>query len=95
MSQIYSIQIAAKALNLHKLISLYEKCHQAQHRLYVYSKKTMCNIKNIVELETFRLTHLESDYLIVVEGKKAQDLLQPFEKEGFHKRAAPGLLSDD
>ncbi|AMM99024.1 general stress protein [Bacillus pumilus] len=81
MSQIYSIQIAAKALNLHKLISLYEKCHQAQHRLYVYSKKTMCNIKNIVELETFRLIHLESDYLIVVEGKKAQDLLQPFEKE--------------
>ncbi|AOC58441.1 general stress protein [Bacillus pumilus] len=81
MSQIYSIQIAAKALNLHKLISLYQKCHQAQHRLYVYSKKTMCNIKNIVELETFRLTHLESDYLIVVEGKKAQDLLRPFEKE--------------
>ena len=81
MSQIYSIQIAAKALNLHKLISLYEKCQQAQHRIYVYSKKTMCSIKNIVELETFRLTHLESDYLIVVEGKKAQDLLQPFEKE--------------
>ncbi|MEK5499066.1 general stress protein [Bacillus sp. FSL M8-0077] len=81
MSQIYSIRIAAKALNLHKLISLYEKCQHSQHRLYVYSKKTMCNIKNIVELETFRLTHLESDYLIVVEGKEAQDLLQPFEKE--------------
>ncbi|AOZ88991.1 general stress protein [Bacillus xiamenensis] len=81
MSQIYSIRIAAKALNLHKLISLYEKCQHAHHRLYVYSKKTMCNIKNIVELETFRLTHLESDYLIVVQGKEAQNLLQPFEKE--------------
>ncbi|BBP92935.1 hypothetical protein BsIDN1_65530 [Bacillus safensis] len=50
----------------------------------------MCSIKNIVELETFRLTHLESDYLIVVEGKKAQDLLQPFEKEKvFHKEEQP------
>ncbi|MFS0654048.1 general stress protein [Bacillus sp. 179-C3.3 HS] len=81
MSQIYSTRIAAKALSLHKLISLFETCQHAQHRLYVYSKKTMCNVKNIVDLEVFRLTHLESDCLIVVEGKKAQDLLQSFEKE--------------
>ncbi|MFJ5964265.1 hypothetical protein [Bacillus sp. NPDC093026] len=47
----------------------------------IYSIQIATKAKNIVELETFRLTHLEYDYLIVIEGKKAQDLLQSFEKE--------------
>ncbi|MGE6630382.1 general stress protein [Bacillus sp. NPDC077027] len=73
MSQIYS----------HRLISLYDKCHRAKHQLYVYSKKTMCRVKNILELEAFRLTHHESDYLIVVEGNKAKYLLRSFEGENL------------
>lgn len=38
----------------------------------------MCKIKDIIELETFRMAHKEQEYLIVVEGKKAVQLVDRF-----------------
>lgn len=38
----------------------------------------MCKIKDIIELETFRMAHKEQEYLIVVEGKKAVRLVDRF-----------------
>ena len=57
----------------------------------------MCKIKDIIELETFRMAHKEQEYLIVVEGKKAVQLVDRFKhiiepaqkkpiKYGLHKR---------
>ncbi|KXZ17033.1 hypothetical protein AXI59_11280 [Bacillus nakamurai] len=78
MKNITSLKIAAQAFTLRNLIQLYQLCHTGSHELYIYSKKTMCKIKDIIELETFRMAHKEQEYLIVVEGKKAVQLIDKF-----------------
>ena len=39
----------------------------------------MCKIKSLIELETFRMAHNEKEYLIVVEGTKASQLIEKFQ----------------
>lgn len=75
MKNITSLKIAAKKFTLRNMLQLYQLCHTGGHELYIYSKKTMCKIKDIIELETFRMAHKEQEYLIVVEGKKRCSLL--------------------
>ncbi|MBT2573049.1 hypothetical protein J7E26_03610 [Bacillus sp. ISL-51] len=78
MKNITSLKVAAQAFTLRNLIQLYQLCHTGSHELYIYSKKTMCKIRDIIELETFRMAHKEKEYLIVVEGKKAVQLVDKF-----------------
>lgn len=61
------------------LIQLYQLCHSGSHELYIYSKKTMCKIRDLIELETFRMAHKENEYLIVIEGKKADHMIEKFQ----------------
>ncbi|MDP1499823.1 hypothetical protein [Bacillus velezensis] len=78
MKNITSLKIAAMKFTLRNMLQLYQLCHTGGHELYIYSKKTMCKIKDIIELETFRMAHKEQEYLIVVEGKKAVQLVDRF-----------------
>ncbi|MDR4433385.1 hypothetical protein [Bacillus tequilensis] len=79
MKNIKSLKVAAQAFTLRNLIHLYKMCHSGSHEVYIYSKKTMCKIKNLIELETFRMAHNEKEYLIVVEGTKAPQLIEKFQ----------------
>ncbi|MEK3846444.1 MULTISPECIES: hypothetical protein [Bacillus] len=79
MKNIKSLKVAAQAFTLRNLIHLYKMCHSGSHEVYIYSKKTMCKIKSLIELETFRMAHNEKEYLIVVEGKKASQLIEKFQ----------------
>ncbi len=44
----------------------------------------MCKIKDLIELEMFRMANRENECLIVIEGKMAQELV----------RKAQSILSD-
>lgn len=79
MKNIKSLKIAAQAFTLKNLIQLYQLCHSGSHELYIYSKKTMCKIRDLIELETFRMVHKENEYLIVIEGKKADHMIEKFQ----------------
>jgi hypothetical protein len=79
MSTIYSIKISAKKLTLRNMIELYHSCHQLSHQLYIYSKKSMGKIKDLIDFETYRLTNPDSEYLIVIEGKESNRIIRKFE----------------
>ncbi|MCY8089182.1 general stress protein [Bacillus sonorensis] len=76
MNTAESIKLRAQSMTLKNLIELYRLCRSAKHQLYICSKKTMCKIKDLIELETFRMANWEKECLIVIEGKEAGTLVQ-------------------
>ncbi|AYQ18345.1 general stress protein [Bacillus paralicheniformis] len=84
MNQAESIKLRAQSMTLKNLIELYRLCRLARHQLYICSRKTMCKIKDLIELEMFRMANRENECLIVIEGKMAQELV----------RKAQSILSD-
>ncbi|KKB74225.1 MULTISPECIES: hypothetical protein [Bacillus] len=76
MNRAESIKIGEKSMTLKNLIELYRLCRSAQHQLYICTKKTMCKIKDLLELEMFRMSNREKECLIVIEGKEAETLIQ-------------------
>lgn len=80
MSKIHSFKINAKKLTLRNMIELYHSCHQVSHQLYIYSKKSMGKIKNLIDFETYRLINPDKEYIIVIEGKEASQIVNRFEQ---------------
>jgi hypothetical protein len=76
MNQAESIKLRAQSMTLKNLIELYKLCRSARHQLYICSRKTMCKIKDLIELEMFRMANRENECLIVIEGKMAQELVK-------------------
>ncbi|MFT0801693.1 general stress protein [Bacillus swezeyi] len=76
MNQAESIKLRTQSMTLKNLIELYRLCRSARHQLYICSKKTVCKIKDLIELEVFRMANREKECLIVIEGREAQALIQ-------------------
>ncbi|MFN2744637.1 MULTISPECIES: hypothetical protein [Bacillus] len=76
MNQAESIKLSAQSLTLKNLIELYRLCRSARHQLYICTKKTMCTMKDLIELEMFRMANREKECLVVIEGKEAQALIK-------------------
>lgn len=73
------IKINSRNLTLRNMIELYRSCQQLRQQLYIYSKKSMGLIKNLIDFETYRLTYPENEYIIVIEGREANDIVKRFE----------------
>ncbi|ALC82765.1 MULTISPECIES: hypothetical protein [Bacillus] len=80
MSNIKSFKITAKKMTLRNMIELYHSCQNVSHQIYIYSKKSMGKIKDIIDFETYRMINPDSEYVIVIEGKEAKHIVNRFEK---------------